>query len=299
MNELDIFVAEAAQEHSNLTEDIRWRLVYFKPNAYSNEAISVGVIVSWKGKVFVDHVCSVDAIEAFTSVFGAGARDQLIFGIEVLKQWVTDSRFDFASCSSPTNVLALGRATTGVCDDVSRFSRDLLRLSSSLFKRYEVVNSRFQSVGQNDIIISLRRRIVALDPFRGKELIKPMTVNISEGSSFKVPLYGSRTIGAPVSLMTNRVGQAMKSAEAYMLQLSHAKNVLSRSPHVYVYTPPLSEDANSFSGRVMAGLDELEVLGKTSGVTVSWSDNMDELATVVLKNEEREPEERLSLQMSA
>ena len=173
-----------------------------------------------------------------------------------------EHQFDFRSDRPPTNLLTFGRATPAECDNISIFSRDLLRLSSSLFRRYEIVNRRFQPISQLKVIGTLRKQVLQLSPNRGPELIKSTNVPVTAEATYPVPFYGIRTIGAPVSLVTNRVGEALKGAEAQMLKLSHARKVLKREPYVYVYTPPLSHDRDSFSGRVMAGLDELRVLGK-------------------------------------
>lgn len=296
MSELDMVIGDAVTKQTPLTKSLGWRLVYFKPNAYSDEAISVGVVVDHEDRVFVDYVCSTDALEMFTNMFGAHARDQLMFGLDLLKGEILNREFDFSAGLPPTNSFKFGRVRTAVCDDVEGFARDLLRLSSSLFRRYEVVSNRFRSVGQSDIIASLKQRIVELAPLRARELIRTATIRFAQGGSFKVPLCGPRTIGTPVSLMTSRVGEAVKGAEAQMMKLSYAKKVLHRNPYLYVYTPPMSEDSGSILSRVTEGLEELRTLGENSGVHVSWSDSIDELATTVLHNEDLEPEQQLLLQ---
>ena len=294
----DIFTLVANSKHvlNESSKNIVWRLVYFKPNSYSRELISVGVIVRHDNQVLVDHVGSSDALDAFTNIFGAAARDQLIWGLKALKQAVVDPKFQFNSDGPPTNLFEFSKPAAAVCGDTRKFSRDLLRLSSSLFKRYEVISRRFISVGQGDVKRRLMQRIVQLNPFCEGAIIRDKKVHITDELSFHVPLYGERTIGAPVSLMTPRLRDALKGAEAQMLRLSHATTVLKRSPHLYVYTPPLSGDDDSFCGRVVASVNELKTLGGFCGVTVSSADSIESLAESVLHNEDLEPTGSLTLQ---
>ena len=296
MNTLETFFSKVEQEYGACSKDIIWRLVYYKPNDYSDEAISVGVVINHKEVLSIDHICSTDALDVFTSFYGADARDQLVFALDLLKERIIERQFNFHSDHPPTNLLAFGRATPAECDDISTFSRDLLRLSSSLFRRYELVNRRFQPISQRKVIGSLRKQILQFSPNRGPELIRSTNVPVTAESTYPVPFYGIHTIGAPVSLVTTRVGEALKGAEAQMLKLSHARKVLNREPFVYVYTPPVSQDRDSYSSRVIAGLDELRVLGETSCVGVCSSDNIPELATELLHNEKLEPELQLPLQ---
>jgi len=284
MTTLDDMVGDIARAAE--AKDVSWRIVYFRPNNYSDEAISVGVILGTQGRLLVQHVCSPDSLETFTSIFGADTRDQLLFALDALKHLV-----DLLSLIPPTTALRFGRVTAGSSEDPESFGRDLLRLSSSLFRHYEVVNSAFKPVGQNDVISHLRESVVQLSPFRGRALMNPITVQVTEASQFKVPICGAHTIGAPVSLMTSRIADAIKSAEAFMLRLRYARSVLNRCPHIYVYTPPLSDDASSFSGRVNASLEELRALGESSGVIVNAADTIDGLARAVLRNEKLEPEQ--------
>ena len=65
MNTLETFVARVDQEYGTCSKDIIWRLVYYKPNDYSDEAISVGVVINHEEELSIDHICSTDALEVF------------------------------------------------------------------------------------------------------------------------------------------------------------------------------------------------------------------------------------------
>jgi hypothetical protein len=296
MINLDRIVGDFAQADCPLPISIAWRVVYYRPSAYSNEAIAVGVIVEHEGSCFLDYAASVEVLEKFTDIFGAPARDELIFGLGLLNDEVRASRLGCTNDETPCEYFSLGAATPAVCENPREFARDMLRLSSSLFRQLESTSIRFQSVSQAEVVNSVKRRLVQLDPFRATALIKPATVKCGENRSFKVPICGSRTIGAPVSLITTRVTEAMTAAEAQMMRLQYAQHVLGRDSFLYVFTPPKSADIGSISGRVADGIEELQALGDSCGVQVCSSDSIDELVSNIFSNEHAEVSQRRLMQ---
>jgi hypothetical protein len=259
------------------------RLVYLQPNRYSDEAIVIGVIVEIDGRVYLDKINSPDSYEALSCLFGGDTRGQTVFSLQVLHEHVYSRDFSLADAKSPTNILKLGPSLRVICDDVESYARELLRLSSSLFRTYRVAGECFQSVTQKQIVESLKQIIVRLNPFRGRELVRPRRIQLRDNSYIEIPISGDLTIGQPISMVTKEIGRSKTEAEAAIAKLNYAREKLNKQPIVYVYIP--TSDNGIDAGKIEDSLGELQAVGRTSNVEICSENSIENLAKAVFRYE--------------
>jgi len=283
MKNLDEEFSEAMKASGVRLKDALCRLVYLQPNLYSDESLVVGVIIESGGKPHLDKINAVDNYQALSCLFGSDTREQTIFALEILQESVHSGGFTLSGGESPTDMLRFGPLLKAACEDEKKYARDLLTLSSSLYRNYHAKMDDFCSINQKELENSLKESIVKLNPFKGRELIKTKRFQTSNKNYIEIPIFGEKIFGAPVSMVTKVIDGAKKSAEAYIAKFKYVHDQVDKLPVIYVFAPKIMKDADR--NRIEDSLGELELVGNASGVEICSEESVDDLAKAVYRYE--------------
>lgn len=265
--------------------DGRFRLVYLQPNPYSEEALVVGVVAEWENQIYLDKINAPDNFQVLGCLFGSEAREQVIFALNLLQESTHKPSCALSEFESPTSILKLGSLVSMSCEDPKQFSRDVLRLSSSLYRNYKTsAMCEIESFAYKKLVKSLRQSIIQLNPFLGREFIKPVRIQTKGGNYIEVPISGPRTIGTPVSLVMKEPGTVKNLGDAVIARLRVAKERLKKDPILYVYVPSAATGIDV--SKVQDSLDELQVVGEVCDVTVCAKNSVEELARSLFEFEQ-------------
>lgn len=260
-----------------------FRLVYLQPNPYSDEALVVGVAAEFGGSLYFNKINAPENFDALSCFFGKEAREQVIFALDVMRELIQRHETSLPDFESPTTSLKLGSLTRASCEDPEVFLRDLLKLASSLYRSYSIgADCNFESVNQKSITTSLKKTIVRLNPFWGKDLIKPARIQWNDSRYFEIPISGSRTIGMPISLVSKEPSAGY--GETIIAKLSYAREQLKKDPIVYVYMPQMTGSIEQT--KVEDSLGELQLVGHACDVKICADDSIENLARAVYRNEQ-------------
>jgi hypothetical protein len=260
------------------------RLVYLQPNPYSDEALVVAVLLDHGSRLYFDRIVSPDNYRALECLFGEQMREQTIFALDVLREHVYSSSFSLSETDSPTDLLRLGAVFRVSCDEPEKYARDLLRISSSLYRTFRIEMEDAPSVNQKQMADFLRASIIRLNLFKGEALIKPKRLRLKNKGHIEIPIYGDMVMGSPISMATRELGGAKTQAEAAIARLHYAREILTnRTPVIFVYAPLSEKSADN--NRVEDTLGELEVVGRSSEVEICPEDTIEKLARAVFRYE--------------
>jgi hypothetical protein len=260
------------------------RLVYLQPNPYSDEALAVAVLLEHGDRMYFDRIVSPDNYRALECLFGDQMREQTIFALDVLREYAYSSDWSLSEAEAPTDILKFGPLVRVSCESPEKYTRDLLRISSSLYRTCRIEIEDAPSVNQRQVMESLRTSIVMLHPFRGEALIKPKKLRLKNKTHIEIPIYGDMVMGSPISMATKELGGAKTQAEAAIARLHYAQEILTdKTPVIFVYAPTSEKSADR--NRLEDTLGELEVVGKSSEVEICPEDSIEKLARAVFRYE--------------
>lgn len=284
MTTLDQELSTVMKRHQAHIADGICRLVYLQPNPYSDEALVVAVLLESRGRLYFDRIVSPDNYRALECLFGEQMRDQTIFALDVLREHAHSSSLSLFEAEAPTDLLKFGSVFRVSCENPEKYARDLLRVSSSLYRTYRVETEDAPFVSQRQVVEFLRESIVRLNLFKGQALIKPKRLQLKDKGHIEIPIYGDMVMGSPISMATKEVGGAKTQAEASIARLRYARELLTgRTPVVFVYAPVGGKSADR--NRMEDTLAELEVVGKASEIEICPEDSIEKLARAVFRYE--------------
>jgi hypothetical protein len=272
----------------NLIE-ITTRIVYLQPNAYSEEALAVGVLYDLEGSIQFEKIGSVHSLQTLNNLYDEEFTEQVIFSLKILDEHIAQKALRFDESIPPIDLFRLGSISKAVCENPHSYVRDLLRASSSLFHGYSIRRIGNTTIDQEAIEKSLKDSIVRLNPLKGSQLIQSRKIDITSNRQVNIPLYGAKVIGAPISLFTPQVDKVTKDGEAFIARLKCASETLEqreniiRQPMIYVYAPDTDDERHAV--KIEDSIGELEFIGKSIGVEICSSNKIDTLARKVYEHE--------------
>lgn len=287
MTNIDEHVARLLADQVKSQVQVFYRFVYFLPNTLAQEAIAVGLILhDPEHGIRLFSIESPTAQETLAAAFGTVVREEVRLALKTLKNQLAETN-SLDSCFAASTILSLGQTTEGFTEHPTVFGRELLRMGSSLF-RYSLaleISHAASAVGQEQVLQNLRRQVEHKQLLTGTRLFKGKEVKLDATSSFKIPIFGEAVYGAPFSMVTPRVTEATKHAEASVARLRAAKNSLkgTRKPVIYVLLPENDSVVNR--DKAFPGFNELKHIGRASSVSVYGSESLDELAERLLEDE--------------
>lgn len=260
------------------------RIVYLRPNMYSEEQITVGIVIAnQSGSVFRTIVNSEVARSTLRSFFSEEVEEQALEDLNLLEQKVKQAS-SLSFVESPSGLLRLGPISEVSCSDPLRFAQDLLEVSSSLFRTYHCATRTSDSVGQDVIASQLYDSVTQLNVIKATGLFRGAEVRVSDGFSIKLPICGERIFGSPVSLVTPKVATAKTQAAALIAKYSVARKILHRRPAIYVLAPSRAQRGINHE-LVENSLIELSAIASELNVLLRHERNLSELAYALLKDE--------------
>lgn len=263
--------------------EIAYRLVYFRPSPYSDEALVVGVLLSADRTVYLRTIQSESAYSALAHLFGENGKEQVSFAIDLLRSHVDKIADHLDTLGSPSDIISLGAVNRGVCGDPQGFAHDLLEMSSSLFRSYSSPLGQSGYITQEEISFCLFDNVTKLNALKATILFKGLEVPLSKQSTVRVPISGDRVIGGSVSLVTKQVGAAKTQAEALIAKYSVAGRIVDKKPAIYVLVPGSESKVNQ--KEVDASLFELRDVAEGHNVLVRHERSLPELAQALLRDE--------------
>jgi hypothetical protein len=260
-----------------------YRVVYLRPNRYSDEALVIGVVVEAAGRTCLRVVQSEGALEALAYLFGETGKEQTIHALALLHGQVGSGAPRIDDLRTPSDLLFLGDTKEGHCSDPQQFAHDLLEISSSLFRSYHSPTVPSRYVTQEEVALSLFNSVTELNALKASGLFQETRVPISTNTTIKVPICGDRVVGGPVSFVTKQVGAAKTQAEALIAKYSLVGRKLRRQPALYVLTP--TSDSRVNQREVDNSLFELHAVADGHGVWLRHERRLSELAHVLLRDD--------------
>lgn len=270
-------------EHTMRIKEIAYRLVYMRPNPYSEEALTIGVLLSCDNITYLRTIQSESAYSALGSLFGENGKEQISFALSVLRSHADKTSDPLNSFESPADIISLGTTTHGVCEHPERFAHDLLEISSSLYRTYTSPLVSSEYVTQDEVSSYLFESVTKLNALKATTLFKGLQVQLSKQSAVKVPISGDRIIGGAVSMVTKQIGAAKTQAEAQIARYSIAGRVVNRQPAIYVLTP--GSESKVSQKEIDSNLSELCAIAEGLDVWIRHERDLPELAQAVLRDE--------------
>lgn len=270
-------------EHARRMQDIAYRLVYLRPNRYSEEALVVGVVLSMNEGIYLRRIQSEYAYSLLGQLYGENGKEQISFAIDLLRSEIDQLVKTFDSFESPSDILSLGEVNRGACEHPENFAQDLLEMSSSFYQNYSAPLVSSPYVTQDEMSSSFFNSVTQLDAMKATMLFRGAMVPFSKQSKVKVPIVGERVIGGPVSFLTKQIGSARTQAEALIAKLSIAGRVLKRKSAIYVLAPNSESKINQRD--IEASMSELRAVAEGLDVLVRQERSLRELAQALLRDE--------------
>lgn len=284
MKNLNMNIEEVVSFYEERLIQVQRRVVYLKPNEYSDESLAVGVLVHHDLGYEFSYVASEAAYAALDCLYGAEAREQLIFGIDVLRKQIYSGSDIFEKGNSPTSLLRFSSVEHVSCDNPKKYASDFLKISSSLYRNYECTQGANDYIGQDIIKLDLYKRASLLDAIKATKLFEGRKFELPEKGKVNIPIYGERIFGAPISFVTKRVSSAKVQAEAYIARFNYVKQLLDNQRSVlYILTPTLDKNVNHKI--VKSSIDELYEIAKANDVILRCEKDPNELAHMILEDE--------------
>lgn len=280
MTELDKELEAFALECEQCSTAANARVVYMRPNRFSDEAIAVAVLVSAHNAVYCSCVTAVAAMDALACLYGHGALDQLNFALNTLQIWAQRTQSDLADIEPPSDLLQYGPLRQVSCEDPRGFGREFLEMSSSLYRNYNCTPDVDLVIHQERICRDLYARASQFDALRATRLFRGTKIEMPGRPAIDIPIFGNKIFGAPISFVTRKVANAKMRAEAMIARFNYARRILERESVLYVLLPSIQLTRNSQS--VDGSLEELEMVANANEVKLRHERNIDELAKAIL-----------------
>ena len=171
MSSLEKHISKLVDSEVSNQQRVHYRLIYLHPNMHSNEALTVGLVLDdRKGSKQFVGVDAPEQQEIMTRLLGIQLREQTTFALNILKDQIGPASSNLEDLEPQSSLLSVGPPTEAVCDHPAKFSRELLSISSCLFRQQNPEASRDLAVNQEQLQISLRDSVTRLDVFRGRRL---------------------------------------------------------------------------------------------------------------------------------
>lgn len=258
--------------------DVTYRLVYLRPSMHSDEALTVGVLLAADGKNYLRTIQSELAYNSLGQLFGENGKEQVAFALESLRRCLSHGSSELGS-----DLISLGEANIGACEDPESFARDVLEVSSSLFRTYSSPVVADGYITQEEIPGLLYENVTQLDALKATRLFQGVHVPLSSQSRVKIPISGDKVIGASVSLATRQIGGARTQAEALIAKCCVAARIVGKRPAVYLLAPNAQLKINQ--KEVDATLSELEAISNGHGVLLRRERSLPDLAQALLRDD--------------
>ena len=263
--------------------DTLCRIVYLRPNLYSDERLAICVIVSAETKMHLKTIVNSGlALSALNDFFDQHAQEQTMFALKILDHYVKTNR-NIADLEPPSDILRFGPPTNATCEDPEQFAHDLLEISSSLYRAYQCKTRVSESIGQEEVTTNLFHSVTELNALKATGLFKGARISLSGQSSIRVPILGDRIIGVPVSFVTKQIANAKTQAEAFIAKYSIAGKRINKKPAVYILTP--SHEYKINQKHIEDGLAELKAVADGHNVLLRHERSLSELAHALLRDE--------------
>lgn len=284
MNSLNMNFDEIVNFYEEHLINVRRRLVYMKPNEYSDESLAVGVLVRHELGCEFSYVASEAAYTALGCLYGIEAKEQLIYGLDVLRRRIYSGSDIFETGNSPTSLLKFSSIDHVTCSNPKTYASDFLKISSSLYRNYDCMQGSSDYVGQDTIKLDLYKRASLLDAIKATKIFEGRKFDLLSKGKVEIPIYGEKIFGAPISFVTKRVSTAKVQAEAYIAKFNYVKQILNhQSAALYILMPTLDKDINHKI--VKSSIDELYEIAKANDVILRCEKDPNELAHIILNDE--------------
>lgn len=276
-------INEAAKYYEGILSEVSRKVVYLKPNDYSDESLAIGVIVEHQNGVDFSYVSSQSASDALHCLYGSEAPEQLNYAIRILKDNIYSDYFDINNDITATSLLKFGPVTKTECLNPAKYSRDYLEIASSLYRNYDCnfVNNTY--ISQDEVRTSLYDIASHINAFTASKLFKGEKLKLPNKKTIDIPIVGDNFFGAPVSFVTKKVSDAKTRAEAYIAKFNYVRERWDKEYSViYVLEPSPSHKVNKYL--VNDSISELVLVGAANGVEIKHENCMDKLANVILSD---------------
>jgi hypothetical protein len=267
--------------------EAHYRIIYLRPNPYSDEALTVGIVLKTDSSTVFHQVPFDGANSAIVSLLGENGREQTAFALEAVRKAAEERNLNLETLESGSDILSIGAIERARCDDPDQFSRDLLEISSCLCRSFRAQSNEYESITQDQVNVSLYNTLTKIDAFKATRLFKGLKVNLGPNSStssiVKIPISGDHVIGGPVSFVTKQVGSARTQAEAAIARFSLAARQVNKKPAIYVLTP--SSELKAKQDDVDKSIAEIRAVAVGHGVIIRHERSYQELAKALLRDD--------------
>lgn len=270
-------------EQANARKAAQYRFVYFRPNPYSEEQLTVGMIlVTADDERFSRFISTRFSNDLFAVIFGQQALEQFHFATNLMRKVFNASSRPIEMEESPTDLLEFGRVIRAMLEDVQQFMTSTLNLSSSLTRPVKYSDDSMSAVGQSRLRDELFFAATAVDSAVASRIFNGIKVPVGS-SKIEVPIFGDRILGAPVSFSSTRIETSLKIAEAFISKFNFVRRVYNRQPVVYVLAP--FEDTGGNKKALRDGLEELSMVADANQAAVKIEFDISDMARTVLLDE--------------
>jgi hypothetical protein len=258
--------------------EFEYRLLYLRPNRYSEEQLVVGLVASEAERLEARFVSTASAIALLTRFFGEEGVEQFQFASAELRRAVGGIN-DLQHFESPSDLIIAGERFAAVTRDRDGLLKQILSSASSLMRAPVSSSIDTEKSPATRFARALEDRVQNLNPLVAENLFR-RKVTVGSGEVVDLPIYGRRIFGASVSLDGR---DHHIRAEAYVAKFSWLKGELPQAPRVYLHCPPGAMQNEQAS--VAAYLREVSAIAGACNVPLVKADSLDELAAAILKDE--------------
>jgi len=271
------------KEQESQSIPTKYRLIYLQPSNYSEEAIAVGIVAqSSEGFFKADIRMSRGAIKRMCDLLDEEVIDHLDYALDNLWKLVKGLE-SLEKLDSKNSLLSLGRAIPARCSNPESFIKDMLQISSCMYKTFVSENAENFSITQKELTNSFRDKVTHLNAFKATQIFTKKKMQLDSRNTITVPIFGEHVFGGPISFVTQQVSSAKIQAEALIAKYSLVKKEKNRKAALYVLTPSYEMLLNH--KKVERELDELEAVAKGHDVLIRHERTLDNLALALLNDE--------------
>jgi len=269
-------------ENRNLSA---FRPVYLRTNLNSDEALMVGVVFQNDNNIELIKIDSPSALAGLRCLYDEAAQEQLIFSLQILKDYINKDVKDIVNIREPTSNIRFGKLSEFESQDPKKFAHEFLKISSSLYKYSGSCRNTSKTISHEVVAKKLYDAASQINVIASTKLFTGYKLKIDKVKPIKIPIYGDVIFGTSVSMVTSQLNVARNYAEAFVAKLSYARTKVDRIPVIYVLTPSFKDNINQ--SQVEDNIGELKLLTDAHDILLRSDRDVTELAHTVLYDDKK------------
>lgn len=285
MNTLNDSISLMLANDNSTNKKVLSRLVYLKPNRYSNEALTVGVLCSNGKENIFRYIASDSAYDNLSCLFGEENIEQVKFALAALNIETKMGDVSFKSFESQSDLLEVSEIREAETENMHDYAQDLLQLSSSLYRNYSCRTISQETFTQDQFKKQLYIEVSSINPFGATKLFRRKYFKTPDNNiKIELPIYGDNIIGSPFTFKAKKIAEAKNMAEAFIARCNYVREFIhDKEINVYILAPSMDDKVNQ---KIASdSFEELQFVARANGVNLKREKHIQELARVIMHDE--------------